>query len=555
MYKISFNKEKKWVEVRFRYDPQTVLNVKQLPSRRWNPDAKFWYITDLSSTTIEEVIKFGKDNNIEVGNDVLELLLKEKREVERVKEVEEEVIASSTPIPHEHEIQGVLMPYQRVGVLYALKKQRCFIADAPGLGKTLQALTTLNASRAFPALIICPASLKYNWRNEVRKWLPHLTTSVFEGKYGEYDKDILICNYDILKNHAEKIVKDIKIQGLVIDESTFIKEYSTKRSQYTRKVAKGVPLRLALTGTPILNRPYEMISQLAVLSRLEELGGYKCFVDRYCNPISTRYGVDKRGSSNLGELHKKLKEVCFIRRKKEEVLKELPPKTRTILPIELSNKEEYDEAEKDFIKWLKEELEGQEDFKERLSSAKKAETLVKIGKLKKLAAEGKLGGFFEWAEDFLESGNKLVVFAWHQDIIDKLVENFKCGSITGSTSSIQRQEWVDDFQKNERSKVIVLNLQAGGMGFTLTAASHVALLEYPWSPSIVEQAEDRLHRKGQVNQVNAYHFAGMGSIDERLIAILTEKQKIIEAAIDGVEMSEEDSMLQQLLKNYSKKGI
>lgn len=353
------------------------------------------------------------------------------------------------------------------------------------------------------------------------------------------------------------------------------KNHKAKRTETAQALVDGVSTVLCLTGTPIMNRPQELVSQLKILGRLEEFGGWYNFVRRYCNAYKDSYGWNMSGAAHLEELNDKLREVCFIRRLKSEVLKELPAKQRSEIMVELSNKAEYDRAEADVVNWIKERVKSDADFHRQIehmpeeiqetiianradakaASAAQAETLVRIESLKQLSAEGKMEAVGEWIEDFIDSGEKLVVFATHKTIVKRLAERFNADSITGDTPIEKRQAAVDRFQNDPESKVMVCNIQAGGVGITLTAASNVAFVELGWNPAAHDQAEDRCHRIGQTDSVTAYYFIGENSIDEWIYDLIEEKRVVVDAATDGVVREKRTAgMMKDLVKKLSKKG-
>jgi superfamily II DNA or RNA helicase len=434
---------------------------------------------------------------------------------------------------------GELRPFQRAGVAYAIRAKRAFIADEMGLGKTVQALATIQATGAYPALIVCPASLKLNWQREAKKWLPGRSVSIFTA--AGLAAEIEIINYDILKKNLN-LLKMRGFKAVIFDESHALKNRKSQRTEAAAELSKGIEIRLALTGTPVLNRPQELLSQLKILGRLDDVGGFWKFAERYCAAQKTRWGWDFSGSANLTELNEKLRSICYIRRDKAGVLAELPAKQRSVISLDIDNRREYQKVERNLIEWLTEQK--GEKLAER---AKYAEQLVKIEYLKQLAAQGKLSALFEWIESFLESGEKLVLFATHQNIIDAIAEKFSSAlTLTGETPQTQRQELVDKFQTDPETKLIVMNMKAGGVGLTLTAASNVAFLELGWTPADHSQAEDRCHRIGQRSSVNVWYLLANKTIDEEIYQLIDAKRKVVDVATEGGEM-EKNRILQELI--------
>jgi SNF2 family DNA or RNA helicase len=241
---------------------------------------------------------------------------------------------------------GELQPFQWAGVRYLLETRRAFLADEQGLGKTVQALAALEADGAYPSVVVCPASLKLNWERETRRWLPHRSVVVIEpGKAVPPRGEITIVNYEMVGKHRDALARN-GMRALVVDESHYAKNPRAKRTQWVRRLAEAVPrdgLRLALTGTPVLNHAEELISQLRIIGRLEEFGS------------GARFSKQFQGVLTEERLHWHLRRRCFVRRRKAEVLPQLPEKRQVVVPVALDNAREYKLAEDDVIAWLREQ--------------------------------------------------------------------------------------------------------------------------------------------------------------------------------------------------------
>jgi superfamily II DNA or RNA helicase len=479
---------------------------------------------------------------------------------------------------------GELLPFQRAGAAYAIRNRRVLIGDEMGLGKTVQSLAVLQALDAFPALVVCPASLKLNWKREAEKWLPGRRVEVLSnGDACDYLADVFIINYDILAaGWKNKKMRGVKLSGhtlalqvlglkaLVLDESHYVKSRDAQRTRACLALASGKELEtvLLLSGTPLENRPAELISQLEIAGRLEEFGGLWRFATRYCNVRQTRYGLDLTGAAHLDELNEKLRATCMIRRRKQDVLTELPPKRRATVVVELANRAVYEQAEADTIAWLRLQAVEDGEFRATLAGlseqerkaavllrqseaamkARRAEQLVRISALKQLAAEGKLKAVVEWVETFLESGEKLVLFGYHKSVVKALAEHFGAPVIMGDTSVEDRQAAVDRFQNDPDCRLILGNLQAMGVGLTLTAASNVAFVELGWTPAIHEQANDRCHRIGtRADSVTAWYLLAENTIDEQIAALIEAKRAVVDAATDGAAGRAQVDVLDDLI--------
>lgn len=443
-----------------------------------------------------------------------------------------------------------LMPYQVAGVEFMAEKRKVLLADEMGLGKSGQAIATVELERSFPCIVICPASLKYNWEKEIKKFTSSKARVLSSGDYiftgtgWEY----FIINYDIL---GKIDLSKVGHKSLICDESHVLSNKSTKRSKAVMKYV-GVDRVFLLTGTPIYNKPVGLVNQLATLGVLKQFGGYYEFTKRYCSAFRSSFGMNVSGASNLGELNIKLRESVMIRREKKDVLKDLPPKRRIIIDCQLTNMSMYLRAKNDIVDFIK-ETKGSEHS--RFNSM--AEAIVQLTALKKLTAEGKLKQFYEWVDEFLETGKKLIVFAIHTAIVEAIAERYKCRVITGKVPSEKRQNAVDDFQENPDTKIIACNIEAGGVGFNMTEASDVAILELPWTSTHVEQAIDRAHRHGQKDSVTAWFFLAEKTIDLRIYDLIEMKRQQAEQAIgvDGKTNYGEagnDSVAKSILKELYK---
>ena len=241
------------------------------------------------------------------------------------------------------------------------------------------------------------------------------------------------------------------------------------------------------------------------------------------------------------QLHQKLNGV-MLRKLKKDVLKELPDKTFSFIPIELDNKREYQKAEKDFISFVR-----QEKGDEAARRIRNVEALAKVEGLKQLATKGKMKGVIDWIKGVIEN-EKLVVFCTHKIVVDTLMNEFEAVKIDGSCSVANRQKAVDDFQ-NGNVRLFVGNVRAAGEGITLTASSNIAMIELPWSPSNIDQCIGRCDRIGQKNAVNVYYLLANETIEERIAKLLDKKRKEIDGTMDGIDTPDEN-LLEELMNSY-----
>lgn len=410
---------------------------------------------------------------------------------------------------------------------------RALLAWSMGVGKTYEALFwAVLHPKARPMVVVCPASVKYVWESEARHHFG-LRAEVLEGTRSRGDglagkPQLVVLNYDILSHRMEYLLS-LRPQLVVFDESQYLMSRSALRTKQARVLCHNVPHVLCLSGTPILNRPADLWPSLNIL-RPDKFPGFWAFAMKFCGARRTFYGWDVRGSSNADELFQLLTKTVMIRRKKEDVLKDLPPKRRSIVPLEIRDRTQYDKAVDDFLGWLRQHAPG------KLSRAARAERLVQLGYLKRLAARLKLRGVYDWVDSYLrESEGKLILFAVHKKIIKRLRERYEddCVVIDGSVTGRKRRLAEDQFKTRKDCRILIGQIKAAGVGLNLQCASDVAFVELGWNPATMDQAESRAHRMGQKNEVACYYLLAKDSIETRLLKLLQDKQKVSSAIIDG----------------------
>jgi SWI/SNF-related matrix-associated actin-dependent regulator of chromatin subfamily A-like protein 1 len=519
------------IKISFPYNLDTIDNIRSLPGRQWHKELKCWS-APIYLQSLEKLMTWGF-----ILDDRLLLF------IQGVKKRKDEIMSLDIP-----GLNGKLYPFQMEGVAITDHKEgKVLNADDMGLGKTIQTIAWLQLHPDLrPVIVIVPATLKINWEREIHKWMSNQCVTILEGtRPYTFSGDIIIINYDILFHWLGVLkLRDFKV--MITDEAHYYKSNSAKRTKAIKMLAKGIPHVIALSGTPIESRPVEIYNALNLVNPNLFPKRWH-FLNRYCKPTYNGYGWNYNGASNIAELHQILTTTCMIRRKKTQVLKDLPEKVRSYIPMELDNEEEYSKAEFDFIEWVK-DTKG-DDVARRVSQT---EQISSIEALKQLAVKGKLKQAINWIEDFLQSDKKLVVFATHHFVIDALIAEFPDISVRvdGRVSQTERQSAVDRFQNDEKVKLFIGNIEAAGVGITLTAASDVVFLELPWTPAKLEQAIDRLHRIGQKFSVTVYFLLANHTIEEKIAHLLDIKRKIVDGILDGKE-SDEDSLFSELMKSYN----
>ncbi|WP_294590911.1 DEAD/DEAH box helicase [uncultured Bacteroides sp.] len=530
-------------ELSFRYRPAIVDRIRQISGKRYDGNRKVWTVPVSSRVELEKMIyqirQFENINWVSGQN--------MKTEDDVVYDIPELPELSG---PHGLKIQPY--PYQLKGVARGLELKRFMNCDEPGLGKTLQSIATINLGDAFPCLVICPSSLKINWQREWEKFTDKkamvLTDKVrdtwtFFWQTGMHQ--VFIVNYESLKKYFVQRIKkaeswtlrDVEFRNsiqlfksVIIDESHRCKSSSTQQAKFCKGICAGKEWVIELTGTPVVNKPKDLIPQLSILSRMDDFGGYKNFVNRYC--------AGQGEASNLKELNFMLWKNAMFRREKSLVLTDLPDKIRQVNSCEITNRKEYQDAECDLIMYLQKYKDADD---EKIQKALRGEVMVKIGILRNISARGKVRDVIEFVRDFRENGKKIILFCSLHEVVDQLKYYFPTAvSVTGKDSADEKQRAVDAFQNNPRADIIICSIKAAGVGLTLTASSNVAFVEFPWTYADCCQCEDRAHRIGQKDSVTCYYFLGRQTIDEKVYKIIQAKKNIANAVTGYTEEIEEN---------------
>jgi SWI/SNF-related matrix-associated actin-dependent regulator 1 of chromatin subfamily A len=537
--------------VRFdRYRKQVVDKLKaDISRRRWDMKENAWIIpaSNLTKAELDRFTYFVKYYEpVQWGAAPV------KMEEERTYDLPE-----LPALDRDHGLKIQPYPYQLEGIARGLQLKRFINGDDMGLGKSLESIATVNLANAFPCLVICPNVVKINWQREWHRFTDKraaiLTDSIrdtwtFFWKTGM--NQVFIVNYESLKkyfvrriNKSERwTLRDVVFhdtinlfKSVIIDESHKCKSSATQQAKFCKGIASGKEYIILLTGTPVVNKPKDLASQLGIMDRMSDLGGWKNFVNRYCS------GPNE--ASNLRELNYQLWVHCFFRREKSKVLTQLPDKVRTVITCEITNRKEYADAERDLIEYLRRYKEADDA---KIQKSLKGEVMVRIGILKDITARGKLKDVIDFVNDFRENGKKIILFCNLHDIVDRLLAAFPhAACVTGRQAQEEKQASIDAFQQNPKTDIIICSMKAASAGITLTAASDVAFIELPWTYADCDQAESRAHRIGQKNSVNCYYLLGRQTIDQKIYRIIEEKKKISNAILgaeDNIETNIVDIM-------------
>jgi SWI/SNF-related matrix-associated actin-dependent regulator 1 of chromatin subfamily A len=442
---------------------------------------------------------------------------------------------------------------------------------------TNQSIGVVNCDKSIHSVVvICPLTVNLNWSREFFKFCSRPvrvkvmgTKGVIheEGDISGAEVSVLVLHYDAIIKPAVMDAIPASFDYLIADEAHLFKNPDTKRSLAIRELAKRARKKVFLTGTPIPNRPSEIWNSLDV-PQPGAWGSFIGFKIRYEGgfKVPARGRVPEHfeytGSSNLVELQERLRRHIMVRRLKEDVLTELPAKVRQIFPL-VDVEGDEDEAVTDKVDVLWELVERARllgTAGEYIKALAKFEEGSSVGfeeasVVRHHLALRKVPASIDWIKEKLENGvDKIVVFAWHNDVIDQLaagLAEYRPVVIYGATPQNERQPIVDRFQKDPGTRVFIGNIKAAGVGITLTAASYVVFVELDWVPGNISQAEDRCHRIGQKDVVNVYHLVVNNSMDIRFAKILVIKQDIADHALDLMAKSDFKNHLEELEANVS----
>jgi superfamily II DNA or RNA helicase len=517
-----------------------LYSVKQIPGRFYSGEERANYIP-CSLDNCKKAIALAKEHGLSIDQTVIDQC--NTLESTYKKSLEESFKAvSDFQINNFGNATLQPFPFQRAGIEYASRLKSCLIADEMGLGKTIQALGVFQTLECFPAIVVCPKAVIRQWRDEVKRWIPNRTVSLYANGKTNWEADIIVINYEMVSKNLDKLLS-IGFKAIAIDEAHYIKNYKAQRSVAVQTLSKSIKVKLALTGTPVLNRPNEILQILCFLDKVRDFGGFKQFLNRYCFD-----GEYYNGARNLTELAEKLRSSCMIRRMKKQVAKEMPDLIRSVLTIPVDNLEEYNCMMHDIVEWFKS---VRNDI---YNTENQAAALVKIEKLKQLAVKAKMGNCVDWIKEFLDnSEEKLVVFAHHHNILEQLVNELKDYSpvsITGMDSADKREANKVKFWEDKNCRVIVCSLKAANVGLNLQVASNVVFLEYAWHAADMDQAEARVHRIGtEASSVNSYWLVGENTFDADMVHLIESKRAVSEM-VTADQAVKSESLIRWFMNNY-----
>lgn len=526
--------EKSTATIVMPYDKVLMEQFKfEIDGRKWNAEEKHWEFPAVHLPKIKKI--FPQAIFSDKATAALSKLIERREHLDEIRELEDT----------DFEIPGLklkLFPYQKIGVKFVDRAGgRALIADAPGLGKTCQAIAYAQLHN-LKTLIVCPLSVVVNWQREIKKFTGKESTIWDSKSYaGNLGNNFHITHFDAVGKNNQWL-RDQKFDLLVCDEATYLKNRQTIRAKSIlgswkeRRKYPGIKTKyvIFLTGTPVMSRPVEAFALLNFLDK-ERFNNFYHFVQRYG-------GWRGQAPMNLQDLHDRTKDLV-IRRKKEQVFKEMPLKQRNDLYVELSKdeKKEYNELLKEmFGKW---KMDGKPSVQH-------------MPKLQGFLIEKKLPRLIEIIDEFIDNNRSILIFSCYISPLKKLHEHYgdKSVLLTGEMNKTERQKSIDSLV-NKTANVGLFSLRAAGMG--IDGLQHVMdtviFTDMGWLPAEHEQAEDRTHRIGQKNQVQAYYMICEGTIDEYMRDILKEKQEIADIIVDGALLTPDrnKSMFKEFVKRIN----
>jgi len=442
------------------------------------------------------------------------------------------------------------LDHQKVAIEELLKNKKYILADDMGLGKTTSTIIAALETGAKKILIICPATLKINWQREFQLYSDK-TSYVCDGKNFSENHDILIMNYDIIKNFHDTKDKEKSLifksnfDLVIIDEAHYVQNVQAQRTKLINDLVKNVERLWLLTGTPMTSRPINYFNLLSLVDS-PVAKNWMAYVVRYCSGYQFKVGNRKvwnvMGASHLEELRDRTSSTV-LRRLKEDVL-DLPDKIITPVYLRLRSKK-YEEVMGDYYNWYEKNPEESKNLSIQFT---------KLTEVRQVIAEEKTQHTIEIAENIIEQGKKVIIFCNFTKSLETIVEHFGKAAVRldGQMSKIQRQDSVDRFQEDEKVKVFVGNIKAAGVGITLTSGEAVIMNDLSFLPSDHSQAEDRAYRYGQKNNVLVYYPIFENTIEGIIYDILNAKKRIIGTVMGDIQQ-DDTNVVEEILKSISQR--
>ena len=562
----------KKIAIPLRYEQVDTREAVKEMGARWDSDNQVWLLPQPDSYAAWSSLSkrlAAQDIKLEIPDGV-----SQAHEAVSVRSQQQLTLLDDLPLE--------LRPYQREGVKFLLENRRVLLADETGLGKTVQSLAAVAADEAFPALVVCPASTRTNWTREAQRMFPDrevvgLEKSLQKGELVQ--GDVIVVSYDSLSRRQKHLPLGVK--AVICDEMHYMQSPKAARTKAVSSVMEDMvsddPLLVGLSATPVRNRTRELLPFLEASDTLKRIGTKNFFYKRYCGPDSVWTGhrmvMTFDGATNTKELHDRLSDSIMLRRRKVDVLKELPDKITKVAPMDLlpALQKVYDamatelasqivdDSSSALMEWSKygrsdpldsgDEnmfdqmmLEGfTKDTEDKLLEYQKERTskpggMIKLTELRKLLAVVKRPAASARVQQFLDEADpseKMVVFGHHRSMVQGIADEFGAGIVIGGQNDKERSKIIDDFTNKSEPRVLVCSIGAAGVGLNLQRANNVLFVEQPWTPAECEQAEGRCYRMGQDKGVMVEYLVAANTIDERIADTIATKRAITGNVLDG----------------------
>lgn len=523
-----------------KYSELLRRTVADIPGREWNNSKSYWRIPMGSLPILLEAFrKSGID--FEYDEDTKQFIIDDLRLKDKLLELKKQEMPATT-------IEGMqypLRPYQTVGVEFVKLGKRVLLADQMGLGKTVMAIATILEMKPERTLIICMNSLKHNWLNEFRIHAPQLEVRVVEGNPTQRKEiynsttPIIIMNYDLLARDAD-IMPNVW-SYIIADEISVIKNHRAERTKAMKRLKANAIL--GMSGTPMENQLMDLHSVMEFI-RPGLFGSQWDFRTRH---IVTGFNGTINSYKNVPEIHEKLSPYA-LRRLKDDVLKELPPKTQQVLTVELSKEEK--ELYKKWSKTIIEEV----DHMGARTNMWTQNVLTRMLRLKQITDhpalleenyKGQASKLQALDEIISSTDEKVVVFTQFSSMAHILMKKYNAECIEGAVSAKDRMAMIKRFTENDDR--VLISTDAGAYGLTITAASVIVHYDLPWNPAKLAQREDRLHRISQKRAVTVYQIIAEKTIDEYIVEVLFRKLQAFDLIVEQMDNDESLMVARQMI--------
>jgi SWI/SNF-related matrix-associated actin-dependent regulator 1 of chromatin subfamily A len=548
--------------IRFAYNEQIYLSVKAIPGARYNVQNKFWNAPLTSADNIKAIVQqFGFD----VGDEARRMMTNINENLEQSYSVDH--------IELNIDLKMKLYGYQTVGVKYMAENKFVINGDQMRLGKSPQSIGAVTMHNSFPCLTIAPKSLRLNWQKEWEMWtnkrvmiLTHKNVGRLEYLLENKLIDVVIVNYDGVRTFFIDALKTIEVtqgeragtsykvavpngkdklfKSVILDEAHNLRHTKNINYKCISQVFKAKELKYCLTGTPFVKGAQDLAALLELIGRVDEFGGRHKFIKQFKDMdkdfLSNKNSFHHAKAQQLRALNTKLRSLCFIRRERWQVPNTTPEKYRTMISVEIENRQDYEVAEFN----LQEYLARNGASAEQINKSMQAEILVQYNTLKQLSSKGKISALKEHVENVILEGEKIIVCCWFNETVQEIKNQLKeynpvtiCGRIDGKDmkeDEIEKNKLL--FNTSQDHNVIIITYGKGSEGHNLGAANHCAIIELGWTYKDQGQIEDRAIVVGKKEELLVTYFLGKDTIDEHIYDIIESRRKIEQEGTGGQEV-------------------